>query len=73
MNPMVNVIISLAPFGSVHVEFGKIAPNVEAAPAAPAREPVSYVDMFNTDSWVYETRYQTPTPIYEAPQTTVIP
>ena len=71
MNPAVNVTISLTPFGSVHVEFGKIAPDVEAAPASPAREPVYYLAMLNTDMWIYEAPYQTPTPMYEAPHSTI--
>jgi len=70
MNPTVNVTIRLASFGSVHVELGKFAPNGEAAPTSPAREPVYYLAVLNTDTWVYEAPYQTPTPLYEAPQTT---
>ncbi|HEX3271440.1 MAG TPA: hypothetical protein VHR15_12400 [Ktedonobacterales bacterium] len=73
MNPTVNVQISLAPFGSVHVEFGKIAPHVETPLASPAREPVYYLAMLNTDTWIYEAPYQTPTPMYEAPHSTIQP
>src|SRR5215831_20941353 len=72
MNPTVNVNIRLAPFGSVHVELGKFAPNGEAPPASPAREPVYYLHALNTDTWVYEVRYPMPTPMYEALLTTAL-
>jgi hypothetical protein len=61
----------LVSFGGVHVELGKLAPKVEAAPTSPAREPVYYLAILNTDTWVYEAAYHTPTPLYEAPQTIV--
>ncbi len=70
MSSTVNVTISLAPFGSIHVELGKIVSEVQAPQASPAREPVYYLDMLNTDTWIFEVRYQIPTPMYEVPQTT---
>jgi hypothetical protein len=70
MNPTINVNFRLAPFGSIHVELGKTATNMEAPPASPAREPVYYLHVLNTDTWVYEVRFQTPTDMYKVPQTT---
>ena len=72
MNPTVNVHISLAPFGSVHVELGTIVLTMQAPLASPAREPVHYLDALNTDTWAYAVSYQMPTPLYEVPQTTVL-
>jgi hypothetical protein len=72
MNPAVNVRIRLAPFGSIHVEWGRIVPKMEAPLASPAREPVYYLHALNTDTWVYEAPYQAPTPLYYIPQTTAL-
>jgi hypothetical protein len=50
MNATVNVRIGLAPFGNVHVEWGKIVPVLEALTASPAREPVYYLHVLYTDT-----------------------